>query len=99
MPATATTVFVRRRWNTPDLVEVAADSLWNLHIRDEPGGVCSALPRAFLCAYIWCDRLPAGALVHHCRAEPPAPHEVLVCILPSDNATAVFESLRSKARG
>jgi hypothetical protein len=92
-------VVVRRRWNAPDTAEVSVDALWDLHFRDEPGGVCRALPRAFLSAYIWCDKLPAGALSHPCRADPPPPHDLLVCILPSDNLATLYESLRTKARG
>ena len=93
------TVIVRRRWNAPETTAVLIDSLWDLHFRDEPGGVCRALPRAFLSAYVWCDKLPAGALAHVCRAEPPPPHDLLVHILPSDNAQALYERLRANARG
>lgn len=92
-------VVVRRRWNAADTAEVSVDLLWDLHFRDEPGGVCRALPRAFLSAYIWCDRLPAGALSHQCRANPPAPHELLVCILPTDNPATLYEELGRRARG
>jgi hypothetical protein len=91
------TVVVRKRWNAPDSAEVSVDALWDLHFRDEPGGVCRALPRAFLSAYVWCDKIPAGALTHVCRADPP--HDLLVCILPSDNSATLYESLRARARG
>jgi hypothetical protein len=96
---TSAIVFVRRRWNTPEVAQVRVDEIWNLHFRDEPGGVCRALPRAFLCAHVWCDKLQAGTLAHNCRSDPPAPHELLVCILPTDNAAAVYEGLRARARG
>jgi hypothetical protein len=91
-------VRVRRRWNAADTAEVGVDLLWNLHFRDDPGGVCRALPREFLSAYVWCDKLPEGALSHQCRADPPAPHELLVCILPSDNSATLYEELGRKAR-
>ena len=97
--AIAATVRVRRRWNAMDSTDVSTDLLWDLHFRDEPGGVCRALPRAFLSAYVWCDKLPEGALSHQCRSQPPAPHELLVCILPSDNPATLYEELRRKARG
>ena len=32
-------VVVRRRWNGPDTAVVTLDSLWDLHVRDDPGGV------------------------------------------------------------
>jgi hypothetical protein len=93
------TVIVRRRWNAPDTAEVSVDALWNLHFRDEPGGVCRALPRAFLSAHLWCDKVPAGTVSHQCRPNPPPPHELLVCILPADNSPELYQSLRAKARG
>ena len=94
-----THVIVRRRWNAPDSAEISVDALWDLHFRSEAGGVCRALPRAFLSAYVWCDKIPAGALSHQCRADPPAPHDLLVCILPTDNSATLYEDLRRKARG
>ena len=98
-PRKADTVVVRRRWNAPERVAISIDALWDLHFRDEPGGVCRALPRAFLCAYAWCDKVPGGALSHQCRADPPPPHELQVCILPADNPADLYENLRQKARG
>ena len=98
-PRKADTVVVRRRWNATDSVAISVDALWDLHFRDEPGGVCRALPRAFLSAYVWCDKLPAGALSHQCRADPPPPHDLQVYILPADNPATLYEGLRAKARG
>ncbi|MEJ0035920.1 MAG: hypothetical protein WDO68_07540 [Gammaproteobacteria bacterium] len=95
----ADTVIIRRKWNAADTTEVGVDTLWDLHFRDEPGGVCRALPRAFLSAYVWCDKLPAGGLAHQCRADPPPPHDLLVCILPGDNLAGLYNGLRTKARG
>ena len=98
-PRKADTVVVRRRWNAPDSIALSIDALWDLHFRDEPGGVCRAFPRAFLSAYVWCDKLPAGALSHQCRADPPPPHDLQVYILPADNPATLYESLRARARG
>jgi hypothetical protein len=92
-------VSVRRRWNAPEVAQVSVDEIWDLHFRDEPGGVCRALPRAFLCAQVWCDKLQAGTLAHICRSDPPAPHELSVCILPTDNSASIYETLSAKARG
>ena len=91
-------VVVRRRWNGNDTAEVDADSLWDLHVRNEPGGVCGPFPRAFLFARVWCDKMASGALGHVCR-DGEAPHEMLVCILPTDNSAPMYERLRGKARG
>jgi hypothetical protein len=91
------TVLVRRRWNAPDIANVAVDALWDLHFRNDPGGVCGAFPRAFLFAHVWCDKLASGELGHFCREGPP-PHDLVVCILPADNAAATYEDLRARAR-
>lgn len=93
------TLIVRRRWNAPESVRIDVDALWDLHFRDDPGGVCGAFPRAFLCAHVWCDKVPAGALAHVCRSDPPSPHELLVYILPADNPKEIYERLRVRARG
>lgn len=90
-------VVVRQRWDAPGSAAVLPELLRDLHVRNEPGGVCGALPRGFLHARLWCDQLPPGALGHVCRAESK-PHELLVCILPHDNAAALLERLRAQAR-
>lgn len=91
-------VVVRQRWDGADIAEVPAESLWDLHVRNQPGGVCGALPRGFLYGRVWCDKVSPGALGHTCRAET-RPHEILVCILPNDNPAAVLDGLRARARG
>jgi hypothetical protein len=87
--STQESVIVRRRWNGSDVAQVPAEALWDFH--------CRALPRAFLYAHVWCDKLPSGALGHFCREGPP-PHDMLVCILPNDNAAPLYERLRAKTR-
>lgn len=89
-------VVARRRWNAPDSSEAPVDALWDFHFRNEAGGVCRAMPRAFLYAHVWCDHLTAGAFGHVCGADPP-PHDLLVCILRNDNA-ALYEDLLSRVR-
>jgi hypothetical protein len=89
-------VVARRRWNAPESFEAPLSALWDFHYRNEAGGVCRAMPRAFLYAHVWCDHVSAGAFGHVCGAEPP-PHDVLVCILRNDNA-ATYEALLSKLR-
>jgi hypothetical protein len=91
-------VVVRRRFDGADTTVVSAESFWDLRVRNEPGGVCRALPRGFLFARVWCDKLAPGALGHACRESPP-PHELLVCILPTDNSAALYGRLIAQARG
>ena len=91
-------VLVRRRWDGPDVGAVPLDSLWDLRVRNEPGGVCGALPRGFLYGHVWCDKISAGTLGHSCTEES-RPHDLLVCVLPSDNPAACYERLRAMARG
>jgi hypothetical protein len=90
-------VIVRRRWNGTESTAVSIDALWDFHFQNDAGGVCRALPRAFLGARVWCDKLDATLLGHFCREGPP-PHELAVCILPTDNSVLVYEELRARAR-
>jgi hypothetical protein len=90
-------VIVRRRWNGTESTAVAIDALWDFHFQNDAGGVCRALPRAFLGARVWCDKLDATKLGHFCREGPP-PHELAVCILPTDNPALIYEGLRTRAR-
>ena len=87
-------VIVRLRWDSADSAVVPEGLLRDLHVRNQPGGVCGALPCGFLCGRLWCDQLPVGTLGHVCRADS-RPHELLVCILPTDNAAMLLERLRT----
>lgn len=90
-------VVVRRRWNAAEAISVAVQDLWELHFQNDAGGVCRALPRAFLGARVWCDKVDSRALGHFCKEGPP-PHEMSVCILPTDNPAPLYEQLRTRAR-
>jgi hypothetical protein len=48
-------------------------------------------------AHVWCDKFASGDLGHFCREGPP-PHELLVCILPGDNALEAYERLCARLR-
>jgi hypothetical protein len=89
-------VKVRRRWNDSEASELPIEVLWDFHYRNEAGGVCRAMPRAFLCAHVWCDHVSEGAFGHRCPDPPP--HDLVVCILRNDNISAVYEDLLLKAR-
>ena len=97
VPGDPERVVVRQRWDAPGSVAVLPELLRDLHVRSAPGGVCGALPRGFLQGRLWCDQLPPGALGHVCQAKS-RPHELLVCILPHDNAATLLERLRAQAR-
>ena len=43
------------------------------------------------------EKVPGGVLGHLCREGLP-PHDLLVCILPNDNAAPLYERLRAKVR-
>jgi hypothetical protein len=88
-------VTARRRWNAPDATEVPLEVLWDFHFRNEAGGVCRAMPRAFLHAHVWCDHLSEGAFGHVCR-DGPAPHDLLLCLLRHDNEISVYEDCVSR---
>ena len=90
-------VIVRRNWNGDAYSAVDVAALYGLHMRSEPGGVCSAFPRSFLCAHVWCDKMPAGSLGHVCKDD--GPHELIVYVLPTDNSADTFERLRGQAKG
>ena len=91
-------IVVRQRWNAVETAQVAADLLWDLHVRSEPGGVCGALPRGFLYGRVWCDKVAPGWLGHAC-GEDSRPHELLVCVVANDNPQGTHEHLRARTGG
>jgi len=91
------TVVVRSRWNGVETLAIPISVLHQWHVRDAAGGVCRAAPRGFLHAHLWCDHANAAALGHVCG--PDAPHDLLVCILPTDNAALAYARAAALARG
>jgi hypothetical protein len=75
MPDSIPTITVRRRWDDPESARVAPQHLRDLVIRNDPGGVCSPIPRPFLFARAWCDHLLEGTTLHTCDPRT-APHEL-----------------------
>lgn len=90
-------VIVRRRWNDPHCSKVPLAALRELVIRNDPGGVCGAIPRPFRYARVWCDRLIDGGAIHACDAST-APHELQLCILETDNALDINARVRALLR-
>jgi hypothetical protein len=90
------TVTVRRRWDDPESARVGPQHLRELAIKDDPGGVCSPIPRPFLFARVWCDRLIEGAAIHTCDPRS-VPHELELCVLERDNFQ-VYAALRARVR-
>jgi hypothetical protein len=64
------TIIVRRRWDDADSARIALRHVRELAIKDQPGGICSPIPRPFLFARVWCDHLIEGAPIHACDSEP-----------------------------
>jgi hypothetical protein len=89
---TDVTTIARRRWNDPARFEVPLAALWDFHYRNEAGGVCRAMPRAFLYAHLWCDHVSQGTFGHAC-GDDPGPHDLLVCILRHDNLSTYSDLL------
>lgn len=88
---------VRRRWNDPHSAKVPFAALRELVIKNDPGGVCSPIPRPFLFARVWCDQLIDGAALHACDRKT-APHELHLCVLDNDNSAAINTQLRKMLR-
>jgi hypothetical protein len=87
---------VRRRWNDPAYGYVQLGCLREVRLRNDPGGVCSQLPRAFLIGRLWCDQLAENVGLHVCKSAT-APHELEVCVLEVDNGPELLAQLRARA--
>lgn len=94
--ATEASVVARARWNAPETRAIPLSVLYGWQFRDEAGGICRASPRAFLHAHVWCDHVGGSALGHVCGVDPP--HELTVCILPTDNPPETYARAASLAR-
>jgi len=97
MSTSNSTIIVRRRWDDPESARVALQHARELAIKDQPGGICSPVPRPFLFARVWCDHLIEGAAIHTCDVGS-APHELELCVLERDNPD-VYPTLRARLRG
>ena len=84
---------VRRRWNDAHSASVKLQHLRDVRSMNDPGGVCSALPRPFLFAKVWCDHLLDADGLHVCRAAT-APHELELCVPERDNSPEIFAAVR-----
>jgi hypothetical protein len=94
---TPLTVVVRRRWNDPHSATVPLSALRELIIKDDPGGVCSPIPRPFPYGRVWCDQLVDGRMIHVCDAAT-APHELQLCVLEFDNLPEINSRIRALLR-
>jgi hypothetical protein len=90
-------VIVRRRWNDPHFATVALSALRELVIKNDPGGVCSPIPRPFPFARVGCDQLIEGRAVHACDSAS-APHELQLCVLDADNSAELNIKVRAMLR-
>ena len=74
-------------------VQVTFDDLRHFHIDTVTGGVRAATPYPVLLARMWCDTIPEGTEFGHSWSHGPPPHEILVCITRSDNASIFLKLL------
>jgi hypothetical protein len=88
---------VRRRWNDPQSVKVPIAALRELAVKNDPGGVCSPIPRPFLYGRVWCDQLIDGRTIHLCDPAT-APHELQLCVLETDNSSELNTHVRAMLR-
>jgi hypothetical protein len=90
-------VIVRRRWNDPHFARVPFSALRELVMKNDPGGICSPIPRPFPYARVWCDQLIDGNAIHACDLAS-APHELQLWVLEADNTAAVNLKVRAMLR-
>ena len=88
------TAVVRRRWNDPHSAKVPLAALRELVIKNDPGGVCSPIPRPFPYARVWCDQLIGGDPIHRCDPAT-APHELQLCVIEADNSAELNTQVRA----
>jgi hypothetical protein len=91
---TELTAIVRRRWNDPHSAKVPLAALRELAIKNDPGGVCSPIPRPFPYARVWCDQLIEGRAIHRCDPAT-APHELQLCVIETDNSAELNAQVRA----
>ena len=81
----------------PNSARVPLSALRELVTRNDPGGVCSPIPRPFPYARVWCDQLIDGLAIHACDRST-APHELQLCVLEIDNAAEINAQVRAMLR-
>ena len=84
-------IAVQTEWNGWRAAQVRAADLEDVHWAQPPGARQPLVHGA-----IWCDRLYSGQLPHDCELTS-APHRLLVCVLKSHTAAAVFAELSKRA--
>jgi hypothetical protein len=94
---TDSTAIVRRRWNDPHSAKVPLSALRELVIKNDPGGICSPIPRPFPYARVWCDQLIDGSAIHVCDPAT-APHELRLCVMETDNSAELNAQVRAMLR-
>jgi hypothetical protein len=86
-----TQIVVQKEWNGWRTATARLSDLENVHWF-QPSGA----PRPLIHAYIRCSSLQSGPLAHDCHASSGAVH-LLVCVLKSHTAPAVFQELSVRA--
>jgi hypothetical protein len=66
-------------------------------IKNDPGGICTPIPRPFPYARVWCDQLIDGRAIHLCEPAT-APHELQLCVMETDNSAEINAQVRAMLR-
>jgi hypothetical protein len=94
---TESIAIVRRRWNDPNSARVPFKALREIVTKNDPGGICSPIPRPFSYARVWCDQLIDGHAIHACDPAT-APHELQLCVMEIDNPAEINARVRGALR-
>lgn len=84
-------VTVQSTWSEWRTATVRLSDLQEVHWHQPPDA-----PRPILHAYVGCDLIVSGVIVHSCP-ESSAPHRLLVCILRAHALVNTFEELSRRA--
>jgi len=97
LPDGETLVTVRRQPDDHTAGRFKLPDIHGLRLDCMTGGYQQLVGRNFLFGYVFCTSLVDGGIGHSCT-HGPAPHDIKVCILESDNKPQVFRHLCTLAQ-
>jgi hypothetical protein len=83
-------ISIQREWNGWRTAQVRLGALESIHWH-QPSGA----PKPLLHGYVSCEEILAGDIEHECAGQPR--HRLLVCVLKSHTACAVYAALANRA--
>ena len=83
-------ISIQREWNGWRTAQVRLSALQSVHWF-QPSGA----PRPLLHGYVSCEQIVAGEVPHECAGAPN--HRLLVCVLKSHTAGAIYAALAHRA--